>query len=93
MASGVDKEETAVDTRVLDVPITHRGELFAQVGTMLVFDVFNNGVPAMKKKGSEYICELCKQPLRVPVFVVDLVAVPRRVNNVQSEFHTVLNDD
>ena len=93
MAGGVDEEETAVDTRVLDVPVTHRGELFTQVGAVLVFDVFNNGVPATSQNGSKHVCELCEYPLCVPVFVVDLVAVPRRVNNVQPELHTVLNNN
>ena len=60
MAGGVDEEETAVDTRVLDVPVTHRGELFTQVGAVLVFDVFNNGVPATRKNGSKHVCELCE---------------------------------
>ena len=47
MARGVDEEERAVDTRVLDVTVALCGELLAKVGTVLVLDVLDNGVPAV----------------------------------------------
>ena len=46
MASGVDEVQAAVDARVLDVSVTHGGQLLAQVRAVLVFDVFNDWVPA-----------------------------------------------
>lgn len=36
MACGIDEEETAVDTGVLDVAVSHRGKFFAEVGGVLV---------------------------------------------------------
>lgn len=46
VAGGVDKEQAAVNTRVLDITVALSGELFSEVGRMLVLDVFNDGVPA-----------------------------------------------
>jgi hypothetical protein len=41
-----DEVQAAVDAGVLNVSLTLRGELLAQVGAVLVLDVFHNGVPA-----------------------------------------------
>lgn len=59
VAGGVDEEQTAVNTRVLDVAVPHSGELLAEVGAMLVLDVFYNGVPAtrVEYQGGEGIHE------------------------------------
>ena len=46
MAGRADEVQTAVDARVLDVAVTLRGELLAEVGAVLVFDVFDDRVPA-----------------------------------------------
>ena len=46
MAGRADEVETAVDARVLNVPLTLRGQLLAQVGAVLVLDVLDDGVPA-----------------------------------------------
>ena len=46
MASRVDKVQAAVDTRVLDVTVTHRRELLAKVRAVLVLDILHNWVPA-----------------------------------------------
>ena len=35
-----------MDTRILDVSVAHGRKLFAQICAVLVFDVFNNGIPA-----------------------------------------------
>jgi hypothetical protein len=36
----VDEEEAAVNASVLDVLLAHRGELLAEVGRMLVLDLW-----------------------------------------------------
>lgn len=46
MTRGLNKEEAAVDSRVLNVPFSLRRELFSQVGRVLVLDILDNGVPA-----------------------------------------------
>lgn len=46
VAGGVDEEQAAVDACVLEVALTLCGELLSQVGTVLVLDVLDNGVPA-----------------------------------------------
>ena len=35
-----------MNTRILDVPLSLRRELLAEVGGVLIFDVLDNGVPA-----------------------------------------------
>lgn len=46
VSRGLDEEQTAVNTSVLDVAITLGSQLLAQVGRVLILDVFDNGVPA-----------------------------------------------
>lgn len=45
MTRGLNKEQTAVDTSVLNVTFALRSKLFPQVGGVLVLDVFDNWVP------------------------------------------------
>lgn len=49
MTSWVDEVQAAMNTCVLDISVTHGGELLAQVGRVLVFDIFHDGVPAIEK--------------------------------------------
>lgn len=46
MAGGLDEEQAAVDTGILDITLTLRGELLAEVCRVLVLDVLDDGVPA-----------------------------------------------
>jgi hypothetical protein len=46
MAGGLDEEQAAVDTGILDITLTLRGKLLAEVCRVLVLDVLDNGVPA-----------------------------------------------
>lgn len=46
MARGLDEEQAAVDTGVLDVSLTLRSELLAEVCRVLILDILDNGVPA-----------------------------------------------
>ena len=46
VACRVDKIQATVDTRVLDVAIPHCGQFLAEIGAVLVFDVFDYRVPA-----------------------------------------------
>jgi hypothetical protein len=42
----LDEEQAAVDAGVLQVPLALGGQFLAQVGRVLVFDIFDDGVPA-----------------------------------------------
>lgn len=46
MARGLDEEQAAMDAGILNVAFSLSGEFFSEVGRMLVFDVFDNGIPA-----------------------------------------------
>lgn len=46
MTSRADEVQTAMDTGILDVTVSHGSQLLAKVGTVLIFDVSNDGVPA-----------------------------------------------
>lgn len=46
MAGGLDEEQAAVDTGILDVALTLSSEFLAEVGRVLILDVLDNGVPA-----------------------------------------------
>lgn len=46
MARGLDEEQAAVDTGILDVTLTLSSEFLAEVCRVLILDVLDNGVPA-----------------------------------------------
>lgn len=46
MAGGLDEEQAAVDTGILNVALTLSSELFAKVCGVLILDVLDNRVPA-----------------------------------------------
>jgi len=46
MARRLDEEEAAVDTGILDVALSLGGQLLSKIGRVLVFDVFDNWIPA-----------------------------------------------
>lgn len=46
MAGRLDEEKTAVNTCVLNVTLSLSCEFLAEVGRVLIFDVFDDGVPA-----------------------------------------------
>jgi hypothetical protein len=50
MAGRLNEEQAAVNTSILDITFALSCELFAKVGGVLIFDVFDNWVPAVKKK-------------------------------------------
>ena len=50
MASGVDEIQATMNASVLDVPVTHCCEFLAQVSAVLVFDVFDDGIPAIVRQ-------------------------------------------
>jgi hypothetical protein len=47
VARRADEVETAVNACVLDVPVSHGGQLLAKVGAVLVLNVLDNRVPAV----------------------------------------------
>lgn len=91
VAGGVDKVQAAVDARVLDVAVAHGGELLAEVRAVLVFDVLDNRVPAFERTMSEEWAAVVI--IYVPVLVVDLVAVPGCVDDVQPQLDTVFDNN
>ena len=102
VASGVDEEQTAVDTGVLDVAVALRSELLAQVRAVLVLNVLDNRVPAgvvsYTRQGGVYGgygkgSGTHGRRGYAPVFVVDLVAVAGRVDDVEPELHAILDND
>ena len=50
MTGGVNEEQRAVNSGVLDVAVSHRRQLFSEVRAVLVLDVFDDRVPTEKGK-------------------------------------------
>jgi len=46
VAARLDEEEAAMDSGVRNVSLSLGGEFLAEIGRVLIFDVFDNGVPA-----------------------------------------------
>ena len=82
-----------MDTRILDVSVTHGRKFFAQICAMLVFDIFNDGIPAVSVCTQLRKKLITKEIWHVPSLVVDLVAVTGSVDDIQSKPNTILNDD
>lgn len=93
-----DEVEAAVDAGVHDVSVPHRGELFAKVSRVLVFDVFDDGVPAMifmfvsESDLSSFTVRLAGI-LHSPPIIVDHVSKAGRIDDVQAQLHLVLLND
>ena len=47
MAAGLDEEETAMNAGIGNVALSLGSEFLAEVGRVLIFDVFDNGIPAV----------------------------------------------
>lgn len=92
MARGLNEEQAAVDTGILDVALTLSSEFLAEVGRVLILDIFDNGVPAGFQV-SLTILFARKQANSIPSVIVDLVTVARCIHDVQTETDTIFLDD
>lgn len=92
MARRLDEEQAAVNARVLDIALTLSGKLLPEVGRVLVLDVLHDGVPATPQSAN-YSLYWKFGASSIPSVIVHLVAVPRSIDNVQSEPHSVLLND
>lgn len=50
MAGRGDEEQAAVDAGVLDITVTHGGELLAEEGRVLILDVLDDRLPAIFRR-------------------------------------------
>jgi hypothetical protein len=48
MTRRLDEEQTAVDSGILNISLTLSGEFFTKVGRVLVFNVLDDRIPAVK---------------------------------------------
>lgn len=90
MARRINKVQAAMDTCILDISVAHGRQFFAQICTVLVFDVLNYGIPTVYPIEKRLII---KGNRDLPSLVVDLVAITRGINNVESKSDAILNDD
>jgi len=82
-----------MDTRILDVSVSHGCELFAQICAVLVFDVFDNGIPAVSVYSQLRKFLIMRGNWHIPSLIVKLVSVTRSVNDVESKSNTIFDDD
>lgn len=92
MAGRLNEEQAAVNTSILDITFTLSRELFAKVGGVLIFDVFDDWVPAVENPSISCAFSTAKVNT-IPSVIVHLVAVSRGVDNVQPQTHSVFLDD
>lgn len=94
MARGLDKEQAAVDTGILDITVTLSREFFAEVGRVLVLNVLHDGVPT-KRIISSTVWKWTGRLIdcSVPSVVVDLITIARSVDNVQPETDPIFLND
>ena len=93
VAGRVDEEQAAVDTRVLDMAVTLRGELLAEVRAVLVLDVLDDRIPAKDKSQPKHTKAGLEDTWNAPVFVIDHVTVAWRVHDVQPQTYAIFTDN
>ena len=49
MTRGLDEEQAAVNTGILNVTLALSSELLAEVCRVLILDILHNGIPAIKQ--------------------------------------------
>lgn len=90
MAGGVNEEESAVDTGVDNILVTHSSELFAEVSRVLVLERVS--VELLKHRNPKTHLDVFDDGVPA-IFIVNLVSVTGGINNIQTEFYTILRDD
>ena len=88
MTGGLDEEEAAMNSSILDIPLTLSGEFFAEVCRVLIFDVLHDRIPAAARQHFHDYHTSKDQPS----VVVDLVTITRCVDDIQSQADTILLD-
>lgn len=104
MSRRVDEKQTAVNPCIRDETVSHGGEFFAEVCGVLVLDLDISWGPSyfsikQKRATSAYTIAGMKPDVtyvfhnRIPAsFIVDLVAVPWRIDDVELEPDAIFDD-
>lgn len=90
MTGGLDEEETAVDTGVLDVSLALGGKFFAQVCRVLILDILDDRVPA--ERSSEGSSQDYNDNLFIPSIIIYLITIPRSIDNIEPQTDAVFLD-
>lgn len=99
MSRGLDKEQTAMDTGILDIPLALSSKLLPEIGGVLILDILDNWVPAVeisisKQFASVFTHFTYREPrFRIPSIIVNLVTIAGGIDNVQAQTDAVLFDD
>jgi hypothetical protein len=91
MAGWLNEEKTAVNTCVLNVAFPLSCEFLAEVGRVLILDVFDDGVPATTVS-TNLSCLFLTREI-VPSVIVDLITVSGGIDDVKPQTYTVFFDD
>lgn len=79
MSRRLNEKQTTVNTGILDVSLALSRELLSQIRRVLIFDIFDNRVPASRI--SIFLAELNWKSL--PSIIVDLVTVARGIYDIK----------
>lgn len=90
MTGGLDEEETAMDTGVLDVTFSLCSKFFAEVGGMLIFDVLDNRVPTIQCVSLFISQAINAERQYIPSIVIHLITIAWGIDNIQPEADAVL---
>ena len=96
MAGGLNEEQAAMNTGILNVTLTLRGEFLAKVCGVLVLDILDNGVPARSRGQYIYAMNAAKMYMMgfdSPSVVVHLVTITGCVDDVQAKTNAILLND
>lgn len=89
MTGRLDEEKTTMHASILNVSLSLSCQFLAQIRGMLIFDIFDDGIPARRNKlrSQEH------PDNHLPSLIVDLVTIARCVHNVQAQSNPVLFND
>lgn len=80
VSSGADEVQAAVDAGILDVSVSHCGQLLAEVRAVLVLDVLDDRIPAAI--AISQVSPTPDLPRHLPSLVVDLVSESGGIDDV-----------
>ena len=79
MTGWLNEEKAAVYAGILDISFAVGRKLLSKVCRVLVFDVFDDGIPATY----DQYRTASHSKKNLPSIIVDLIPIPRSINNIE----------
>lgn len=93
VSGGLNEEEAAMNTSVLNITLSLSGEFLAEIGGMLILDVLHDRIPTTYHVSFQISKLMLSGFGGIPSIIVHLITVAWGINNVQPKANTIFLDD